>query len=153
ARFVSIFYVLNQFVFIDPYRFFFGMGAGSLLAIGGQTTYLVHDPTWGKLLFEYGFLGAVGFFPFIVYSLLARSASRFLAASLAFAYLFLGGYLLGPFYNFLIVALVAWHRPKDIPAKSERSLAPELSLHPAPASQGWLRYPAPGIRLRPVARS
>ena len=153
ARFVSIFYVLNQFVFIDPYRFFFGMGAGSLLAIGGQTTYLVHDPTWGKLLFEYGFLGTVGFFPFILYSLLARSASRFLAASLAFAYLFLGGYLLGPFYNFLIVGLVAWHRPKD--PRAELEAAPELAalLHPVSASQGFLRPPAPAIRLRPVARS
>src|SRR5262249_9226288 len=150
ARFVSIFYVLNQFIFIDPNRFFFGMGAGSLLAIGGQTTYLVHDPTWGKLLFEYGFLGALGFFPFILYSLLVRSASRFLAACLALAYFFLRGYLLGPVYNFLIVGLVAWHRPK------ETSVAPEpltrLSLHPVPASRDLLRPPAAGIRLRPAAR-
>jgi hypothetical protein len=151
ARFVSIFYVLNQFVFIDPYHFFFGMGAGSLLAIGGKTTYLVHDPTWGKLLFEYGFLGAVGFFPFILYSLLVRSASQFLAACLAFAYFFLGGYLLGPFYNFIIVGLVAWHRPKETSARPESP--PRLSLYPVPAPQGLLRQPAPGIRLRPVARS
>jgi len=46
------------------------------------------------------------------------------------AYLFLGGYLLSPFYNFLIVALVAWHRPNDTPANPESAPRPGLSLHP-----------------------
>jgi len=111
ARFISIFYLLEQFIFIDPTRFLFGMGAHSIEVASRHLTYLAHDPTWGKLLFEYGLLGTLGFFPFILYSMLAHSASRFLAACLAFAYFFLGGNLLGPFYNFLIVALVAWQRP------------------------------------------
>jgi hypothetical protein len=145
ARFVSIFYLLNQFIFIDPSRFFFGMGAGSIESIVGEITYLSHDPTWGKLMFEYGLLGALGFFPFILYSMLAGSASRFLAACLAFAYFFLGGNLLGPFYNFLIVALVAWQREDPTLAPALRQTGQEALRRVALASRDFFA-PSPVAR-------
>jgi hypothetical protein len=148
ARFVSIFYLLSQFIFIDPSRFFFGMGAGSIETVVGEVTYLSHDPTWGKLLFEYGLLGVLGFFPYFFYSIFANSPSRFLAACLAFAYFFLGGNLLGPFYNFLIVALVAWQRPDPTLLAPLARTARGAPRRITGASHAFFRRPAPAAFAR-----
>ena len=151
ARFISIFYPLDQFIFIDVSRFLFGMGAGSIETVSDEVTYLAHDPTWGKVLFEYGLLGALGFFPFILYSMLARSASRFLAACLAFAYFFLGGNLLGPFYNFLIVAMVAWHHPDPTLAEEVASPSPgSADASPARPPDGRIGGAGRAARWRPA---
>ncbi|MFO1057134.1 MAG: hypothetical protein U1E53_09220 [Dongiaceae bacterium] len=116
ARFISIFYLLGQYPFADAHHFLFGMGAGTIEGVMKKVTYLAHDPTWGKLLFEYGLIGALAFFPYMLTVIFVGTPSPILAFCLLFAYLFLGGNLLSPFYNFLIAALLAWQRPELAPA-------------------------------------
>jgi hypothetical protein len=116
ARFISIFYLLGTYTFADAHHFLLGMGAGTIEGLMKKVTYTAHDPTWGKLLFEYGFLGALAFFPYVAWVIFAGSPSPILSFCLLFAYLFLGGNLLSPFYNFLIAALLAWQRPALAPA-------------------------------------
>jgi hypothetical protein len=117
ARFISIFYMLSEHNFVDVRHLLFGMGAGSIEIFmkSVNLTYLAHDPTWGKLLFEYGVLGAVAFFPYILWVIFADSPSAILSFCLTFALMLLGAYLLTPYYSFLIAALVAWQRHEATP--------------------------------------
>jgi hypothetical protein len=116
ARFVSIFYLLSTYTFSTAHNFLFGMGAGQIEILMKKVSYIAHDPTWGKLLFEYGILGALAFFPYVLWVVFGQTPSPILSFCLLLAYLFLGGNLLSPFYNFLIAALVAWQRPEVAPA-------------------------------------
>jgi hypothetical protein len=136
ARFISIFYLLGTYTFADVHHFLLGMGAGMIDVIMKKVTYTAHDPTWGKLLFEYGFLGALAFFPYILWVVSHDTPSPILSFCLLLAYLFLGGNLLSPFYNFLIAALLAWQRPELAPAPA--------ATRPSTRSSDRARFSADG---------
>jgi hypothetical protein len=81
-----------------------GHGPG---AISRETRgYEFHDPTWAKLLFEYGALGFVAFLGLFLVALTRREVPAPIRAALFFAWLMMGGHLLSPEQNFLTLALV-----------------------------------------------
>jgi hypothetical protein len=69
--------------------------------------YEFHDPTWAKLLFEYGVLGFTAFLALFLTTLARPALAVQLRATLFFAWLLMGGHLLSPEQNFLMLALVA----------------------------------------------
>jgi hypothetical protein len=77
-----------------------------------RTTYEAHDPSWFKLVFEYGTLGALAFFAFFLTALFLGAPAPMLAASFLFIFLLLGGYLQTAAFHVLFVALSAWHGPE-----------------------------------------
>jgi O-antigen ligase len=99
-----------------------GHGPG---AISRETRgYEFHDPTWAKLLFEYGALGFIAFLGLFLVALAQRGVPAQIRAALFFAWLMMGGHLLSPEQNFLTLALVGL-LGAPAPAPAERP-APRL---------------------------
>jgi hypothetical protein len=90
--------------------FLFGKGPGTYLYYS-RTMFALwagfdpHDPTWAKLIFEYGVIGFVVFMVFILYCLSAASPSPLLALGLLFGYLTFGGMLHMVQYHAILLVL------------------------------------------------
>ncbi len=125
ARFISPFWLIRDSLLDDPLRFFFGRGPGTTHELIGQVAhdYEAYDPTWAKLLLEYGLLGFIAFLAFIAICLFGRSHSRTLAAAVLFSYLFLGGVLIQPYFVF--VALVLFVLPAQAQPRADLRYASE----------------------------
>jgi hypothetical protein len=108
ARFISIFRIIHDDILPEADTLFFGMGAGSIKAIAAQVNYAVHDPSWGKIIFEYGLIGALSYFPFMICVFVTSPRIFYVKAALALQFLFLGEYILSPTVHGLILALLAW---------------------------------------------
>jgi hypothetical protein len=108
ARFLSPFYLFNDFVFPQAQTTLFGLGPGSIEPYFRSEDYAVHDPTWGKVFFEYGLVGTVPFMVFVCRCMFAGAQSYWLSAALFFTYLLLGGNLLEPRMESLILVLVVF---------------------------------------------
>src|SRR5579859_471876 len=132
ARFLSPFYLFHDFLYPHLSTTLFGMGPGTIEGFTTKTAYLIHDPTWGKLIFEYGFLGAFPFAVFVVHCFFAGVRSVWLTSTLFINYLLLGGNLVDARLQVLILVLVVLqNRPRDIIAKSFRTAEPD--------SRNWAR--------------
>jgi hypothetical protein len=91
--------------FVDtPFSAFIGHGPGTIFHT--LRSYEFHDPTWAKLLFEYGGLGFLGFLSLFLLTLRRRSLPVQLRAALFWGWLVMGGHLLSPEQNFLTLVLV-----------------------------------------------
>jgi hypothetical protein len=108
ARFLSPFYLFNDFVFPQVQTTLFGLGPGSIEPYFRSEDYAVHDPTWGKVFFEYGVVGTIPFMVFVCRCMFAGARSYWLSAALFFTYLLLGGNLLDAHLEPLILALVVF---------------------------------------------
>ena len=126
ARFLSPFYLFRDYLYPDAATTLFGMGPGTIEGYTLKTAYLIHDPTWGKLIFEYGFLGALPFAAFVGYCFFAGARSTWLAAALFIDYLLLGGNLVDARLQVLILVLVVLqNRPRDTIARTIRTAEPD----------------------------
>jgi hypothetical protein len=106
ARFISPFVYLSKYVFSDWRSAVFGRGPGTVNEYFLNVDYSAFDPTWAKILYEYGILGFVlygaFFFQFFV------TGKRGLRFPLGYTYFLLGGYLLTPVVICQMVCLVVW---------------------------------------------
>jgi hypothetical protein len=115
ARFLSPFYLFDEYLFPQMDTTLFGMGPGSIEPYFKLTAFQLHDPTWGKLIFEYGLVGAALFMTFVLHCFFSGTRSIWLAAALFFNYLILGGNLVDARVQVLIVVLVVLqNRPADL---------------------------------------
>jgi hypothetical protein len=78
----------------------------------------VHDPTWGKVFFEYGLVGTLPFAIFITCCFFADSPAKWLSGALFLNYLLFGGYLLSAPVAGLVLPLVVWPRAACVRAKA-----------------------------------
>jgi hypothetical protein len=108
ARFLSIFYLIDDFMLPDLGRALYGLGAGAITHMANLTYYKIHDPSWGKLVFEYGFVGAAMYFPCMAAIVFSTRQHLFIKIALTIQFLVLGGYLLTPIVHVLFLALVVW---------------------------------------------
>jgi hypothetical protein len=106
ARFLSMFSVLQKVVFANDLTFFFGRGPGTVQEQFRLLSFNAFDPTWGKVIYEYGLLGALVYFRFF-YLTVCRGPGG-LRFAVGYTYLFLGGYLLNPSVLMQVAALVVW---------------------------------------------
>ncbi|MBB5694969.1 hypothetical protein [Muricoccus pecuniae] len=117
GRFLSIFFVLGQFIITDLWTVLFGRGPGTVMEYFNRLSYGAFDPTWGKIAYEYGLVGFVLYFTYFTRSfVLARPELR---VPLGFTYLFLGGYLVNSSVVLQLLVLVSWpetHKPEPQPA-------------------------------------
>jgi hypothetical protein len=109
ARFLSPFYLFNDFIFTSIRSTLFGLGPGAIKVFFNNYYVEVHDPTWGKLFFEYGLVGTLPFALFITCSFFADASTKWLAGALFLNWLVLGGYLLSAPIACLILSLTMWH--------------------------------------------
>jgi hypothetical protein len=98
-----------------------GHGPGSMLRV--KQDYAFHDPTWARLLFEYGILGFAAFLGLFLSVLARPSVPIQLRAALFFAWFLTGGHLLLPELPFLALALIGFpaaRRDLHMPAEVKR---------------------------------
>jgi len=88
----------------DSWSAWVGHGPGTIFRTVRE--YEFHDPTWAKLLFEYGLLGFLLFVGLFAFTLRRTGIPMQLRASLFWAWLVTGGHLLSPEQNYLTLALI-----------------------------------------------
>ncbi len=147
ARFVSPFYLIRDFLLPSPDNFLFGMGPGTINAALLKATfhaYLAHDPTWIKLIFEYGLVGGLALLSYVVSAVYTGARDRLLSTALLFAWLVLGGYLLNGMMNVLFVTLGVMHSWSAV-RTPERPLTPRRArMTGRPAGRRRHSSPLPG---------
>jgi hypothetical protein len=131
ARFLSPFYLFSDVVFPHVQTTLFGLGPGSIEPYFNAMDYAVHDPTWGKLFFEYGLVGTVPFLIFISRCLFSGARSVSLSAAVFVTYLGLGGNLVDARMEPLMLALIAYQsRTRPAVAASADQFRPLESRRP-----------------------
>ncbi len=121
ARFLSPFYLFDDFIFTSIRNTLFGLGPGAIETFFNNFYTEVHDPTWGKLFLEYGLVGTLPFALFITCCFFGDPPSRWLNGALFFSWLLLGGYLLSAPLAGIILSLAVWHRvPRAAPRRTAR---------------------------------
>lgn len=116
ARFLSPFYLFDDFLLPNLRNALFGMGPGAIDVFFNNYYIDVHDPTWGKVFFEYGLVGTLPFAVFVLCSFFGDAPEKWLSSALFFNWLLLGGYLLSAPVAGLVLALAVWHRAPRPPA-------------------------------------
>ncbi len=113
ARFLSIIPSLNEHIVPQTQTFLFGLGAGSILRVLGSSDieYEWHNPSWGKMIFEYGVIGGFAYFIFIGLVFWRGSGSPYIKFALLIQLMILGEYILPPTLHSLILALLIWSNP------------------------------------------
>ncbi|HET7886754.1 MAG TPA: hypothetical protein VFL62_11050 [Bradyrhizobium sp.] len=106
ARFLSMFSVLQRVVFANDLTFFLGRGPGTVQEQFRLFSFNAFDPTWGKVIYEYGLVGSLVYFRF--FYLAFCKGPKGLRFAVGYTYLFLGGYLLNPSILMQVAALVVW---------------------------------------------
>lgn len=134
ARFVAPFDFLRYGLDTDWWRALVGHGPGTIQpAIDRyRTTFAIHDPTWAKLIFEYGIGGFVVALAFVIQFLFRGSVPTELKIALLYSWLAAGGLLLSADFAAIMFGLAAlW------PACGARMKSASSALM-AP-SPGWQR--------------
>jgi hypothetical protein len=103
-RYIAPGRLLGELFTSEPWTAFVGHGPGTISRVVRE--YEFHDPTWAKLLFEYGALGFVLFVALFAVTLRHPGIPVQLRATLFWAWLITGGHLLSPEQNYLTLALV-----------------------------------------------
>jgi len=103
-RYIAPLHLLMDAARADPASLWLGHGPGTITRT--QTGYEFHDPTWAKLIFEYGVLGFAAFVALFASTLRVRQVEARIRVILFAAWLIMGGHLLSPEQNFLTLTLV-----------------------------------------------
>jgi hypothetical protein len=112
---------------------FIGHGPGTIFK--ASTYYDFHDPTWAKLLYEYGLFGFTAVGVMMVLVLRRSKAPVQIPIMLFFYWLAQGGHLLSPECVFLIYILFGlWPRPVVEDTKNPSAELPSGSAHRPPPS-------------------
>jgi hypothetical protein len=109
-----------------------GHGPGMIFRTARE--YEFHDPTWAKLLFEYGALGFVLFVALFATMLRRPNIPVQVRAALFWGWLILGGHLLSPEHNFLSLALIGLAAPGAAPRVKRPSRSDDVTFAPALAT-------------------
>jgi hypothetical protein len=92
CRFIHPAFAVAQGLHTDAWSALLGHGPGSLTR-AGATCVDLHQPTYGKLLFEYGLIGLLAFGGLILHALHRSGVPLRVRVGLGFSWLFLGGNL------------------------------------------------------------
>jgi hypothetical protein len=98
--------LLRTGVFANDLTFFLGRGPGTVQEQFHQFSFSAFDPTWGKVIYEYGLLGSLVYFRFFYVAFC--KGPKGLRFAVGYTYFFLGGYLLNPSVLMQVAALVVW---------------------------------------------
>lgn len=118
----------------EAWTLWLGHGPGSISR--EVQRYEFHDPTWSKLIFEYGIAGLASFIALTVVSLRRSAAPFAVRATLWFSWLVMGGHLLSPESNYLTLALVTFMPDQFAQARTPRGRPREETRVPSAVHLG-----------------
>jgi len=134
ARYLAPFGVLAATYDDTPWALAIGHGPGAMTrAIA--TTFYSHDPTWAKLLHEYGVAGFVLFVSLAITTLNNRHLALSVRATLFFGWLIMGGHLLSPVMSAPLMVTLAGLSPRG----SDRGQSNRPSVLRYPSNVGFSR--------------
>jgi len=102
-RFIAPIRLIRETLNEGAWTALLGHGPGAITR--EKQAYEFHDPTWAKLLFEYGVLGFVLMVTLIWITLRRSTLPIQIRAMLFCSWLIMGGQLLAPEHNFMLLAL------------------------------------------------
>ncbi|WP_174275245.1 hypothetical protein [Sphingomonas bacterium] len=114
ARFVAPWAFVQGGLSRWPWSLLIGNGPGSILRAikESDTTFEIFDPTWAKVLFEYGVAGSIGFAVLLGVGYRLREAPFSLKTGMLYAWIAAGENLLDPDFNGIMLLLVIfWAKP------------------------------------------
>lgn len=112
ARFISIFGLLDAVTFTNITWAFLGTGPGTISSYFLVLPYAVFDPTWGKILFEYGILGATSYFYYFITAI--KGPENPARGPLTLSFFVLGGYFLDGSMLTLVAVLLVFQKPPSV---------------------------------------
>ena len=120
ARFLAPAELIGRYLVPNSHDLLFGVGPGSLHTYQNMMPYETHDPSWAKVLFEYGLIGSMLFWAMFLPAVFSQSPSVWLSIALAIGFLSFGGEFLDPRLQGLL--LVFCVLPKQAAFASARAL-------------------------------
>jgi len=114
-RFVSPFLMFDEFLWRDPWRSLFGLGAGSYLWHERIAYYPAAEMAYSKIIFEYGVIGAIASFGFLLWVVLSSPAPLALRVTVLVMFFMSGLYTAAS--HGIALTLLAWP-PRDAPGRS-----------------------------------
>lgn len=93
-RYIAPMHVIAGSIDASPWSVLFGHGPGSIQRT--SQSFQAFDPTWAKLLFEYGLVGCAAMLALVVHALSQSRVPTQITAVLFFSWLIMGGHLLSP---------------------------------------------------------
>ena len=153
-RYVAPMQMIDYNIDASPWSMWVGHGPGMIFRMPAPSEF--HDPTWAKLVIEYGLLGFIVFLALFIYKLSSFDAPFQLRVVLFASWLVTGGQLLAPenvYFMFLVLGL--WPRQPRQARQSEVSggaqagprddlpgAVPPSSLSPSPSPAPRMARPA-----------
>lgn len=105
-RFVSPFLLFDEFLWRDPWRSLFGVGAGTYLPHVAIAYYPAAEMAYSKIIFEYGVLGAVAAFGFLLWAVFRSPAPIALRVAVIVMFFMSGLYTAAS--HGIALTLLAW---------------------------------------------
>jgi hypothetical protein len=122
-RYVAPMRLVSELIDSDAWTALLGHGPGTIFHATKAFDY--HDPTWAKLLYEYGFLGTAGCLGLMAYTMSRSHAPVQIRAMLFFNWLVQGGHLLTPESVLMCYVLLAvWPAPEPVRRRFATSTMP-----------------------------
>jgi hypothetical protein len=111
-RFVSPFYLFEEFLWRDPWRSLFGFGPGSYIPHASRAYYPAAEIAFSKIVFEFGIVGAAAVFGFLVWVVFRSPAPVVLKCAVLVMFFMSGLYTAAS--HGIALTLLAWP-PDDAP--------------------------------------
>lgn len=115
-RFVSAYYLFDQFLWADQWRSLFGFGAGVFKDYEVRADSTVHESALTKIVFEFGFLGAIINIGFLFFCVARSSAPGILKLGVAVMFFMAGIYT--PSSHGIALSIMMWPSPATEPIRS-----------------------------------
>ena len=136
-RYVAPMRLIGELIDSDTWTALLGHGPGTIFHATKAFEY--HDPTWAKLLYEYGLLGFSACMGLMIYAMSRSHAPVQIRATLFFNYLIQGGHLLTPESVLLCYVLLAvWPAPEPARRRFATSTMP-MTEPPSVDRESYLR--------------
>src|SRR5512138_1257392 len=119
-RYIAPMHVIAGSIDASPWSAVFGHGPGSIQRTA--QSFQAFDPTWAKLLFEYGLVGCTAMLALVIHALSQSRVPTQVAAVLFFSWLIMGGHLLSPDNVSMLYVLACMWRLQS-PSESARESA------------------------------
>jgi hypothetical protein len=136
-RYIGPAMLFGQYLWGDPQRWLFGMGAGMMMRATPKPIFNAAETGWAKLILEFGLVGSIAYFAFLYVCIFKSNQPTVLRVSLAVMTLLSG--ILDPPVHGLIIPLLIWMAPSQ-PAVDPGTVVKEpgtsLALRPAMSTRG-----------------
>ena len=122
ARFIGGFALFDHYLWPDPVKALFGHGPGLFPDYAARLPFPVAEMTLFKMVFEYGLLGAAGYFAFIFYCVFRSPAPVIARLAVALTLLLSGPFI--PFFHGLALSLLVWNSAENEGAPQQSPVKP-----------------------------